>query len=104
MWSTASSWIAAHTSIFEDSLDHLAMYASILADDSSYGDHSPALRVLAVPQWYHLAALLPHPLEALRHKGAWLTSRGLRTPAAAVGPSGPTSVVTACPGLRTTTA
>ena len=66
MWSTASSWIAGHTSICEDSLDHLTMLASILADDSSYGDRSPALRVLAVPRCHHLAALLLHPSEALQ--------------------------------------
>ena len=52
--------------ICEDSLDHLTMCASILADDSSCGDYSPALRVAAAPRWHHLVALLPHPSEALQ--------------------------------------
>ena len=66
MSSIVSSWIAEHTLICEDSLDHLTMYASIRADDSFYGDYSPALRLAAAPQWHHLGKLPLHLLEALQ--------------------------------------
>ena len=61
--SIVSSWTVEHTLIYEDSLDHLTMYASIQVDDSFYGDYSQA--VAAMPQWHHLGMLQLHLLEAL---------------------------------------
>ena len=62
--SIVSSWIVEHTLIYEDSLDHLTMYASIQVDDFFYGDYHPA--VAAMPQWHQLGMLQLHLLEALQ--------------------------------------
>ena len=60
--SIVSSWTVEHTLIYEDSLDHLTMFALIQVDDFFYGNYHQA--VAAMPQWHQLGMLQLHLLEA----------------------------------------